>query len=147
MRVILLSLMIVGMVFSMDISIFPEAKEGFKQHVIELEAKEDESLYKVVVEFGRVLEVDCNARSYIGGNLEEQNLEGYGYPYYEFTLSDSHIISTMMLCPDTLEERFIKFHNTIDIRYNSLLPLIIYTPNDIDVNLKIYKLESESFVK
>lgn len=130
-----------------DTSVFPKAKDGFKQHTINLEPKSIEEDYKVIVQFGRVLSVDCNSHSYSGGLLERKILAGYGYDYYEFSDENSTLISTMMLCPDgVLKDEFVMFSDSIETHYNSQIPLIIYAPKDVDIRVKIYKLESEKIL-
>lgn len=130
-----------------DSFIFPKPKNGFKQHIINLEPKKSEQDYRVLVEFGRVLSVDCNSHSYSGGVLESKVLAGYGYSYYEFSDDNSTLLSTMMLCPrGVLKDEFVMFSDSIKTNYNSQIPLIIYAPKDISIKVKIFVLESEKIL-
>lgn len=147
MRHLLLTLFLVLNLEAFDATIFPKEKEGFKQNIINLEPKDDESRYKVEVWFGKVLKVDCNARHFINDNLKENILSGYGYSYYEFSDENSTFVSTKMFCPkSSMKDKFVTFSNAIKTNYNSKIPLIIYTPKDIKLKLKIYELKSEEIL-
>ncbi|QKF64173.1 ecotin family protein [Campylobacter corcagiensis] len=147
MRSVLGILVMASLAFGFDTSIFPKAQDGFRQHIINLEPKQSEKDYEVVVEFGRVLSVDCNVHSYSGGILKDKVLDGYGYNYYEFSDNNSTLYKTLMLCPDeALKDEFVMFGDSIKTHYNSKIPLIIYAPKDINIRVKIYALESEKIL-
>lgn len=148
MKKFLLFLLSFGVVFAFDASIFPPASSGEKQYIINLPAKKDESKFQVVIEFGRVVSVDCNTHFFTGGSLERLNLDGYGYVYYKFSDEDSNLISTKMACPDYKnQDEFVKFSHKISTFYSSQTPLVIYTPSSVKLRYKIYKLVDEKMVE
>lgn len=119
---------------------FPKATEGMVRHVIELKKKSDESKFMVEIIPGKVMNVDCNVHRLMG-KLEEKDLQGWGYTYYEFT-SDGNTTSTMMMCNKPNENRFVSGDTKI-VRYNSKLPIVIYAPQGYEVKYRIWKAEKE----
>lgn len=120
-----------------DLAPFPKASEGQVQHVVRLPALDDEDLAKVQIIVGKTVTVDCNLRSF-GGTLEERVAEGWGYNYY--VLDDlGQGAATMMACPPGSErEAFVGAADAPLLRYNSLLPLVVYTPDDVELRYRVW---------
>ena len=113
---------------------FPKAEKGMQQ--------QDESALKVELMIGQTLEVDCNHHR-LGGELESKTLEGWGYDYYVFEKL-SGPVSTMMACPDgKKEKKFVTAGLGDDamLRYNSKLPIVVYTPSNVDVKYRIWRAD------
>ncbi|QKJ52801.1 serine protease inhibitor ecotin [Klebsiella michiganensis] len=121
---------------------FPKAEQGMKRQVIQLPQQQDESALKVELMIGQTLEVDCN-RHRLGGQLESKTLEGWGYDYYVFDKVTSPV-STMMACQDGKKEKQFVMAGLGDagmLRYNSKLPIVVYTPANIDVKYRIWRAD------
>ena len=123
---------------------YPKAEKGMKRQVIQLTPEKDESTLKVELLIGQTLEVDCNKHR-LGGELDSKTLEGWGYDYYVFDKVTSPV-STMTACPDgKKEKKFITAYLGEDgmLRYNSKLPIVVYTPENVEVKYRIWKAEDK----
>ncbi len=120
-----------------DHSMFPAASAGFTKQIITLPAAKNEDNLKVEIFVGKTIEVDCN-RYFLSGTIKEQNLEGWGYTFYKVE-SNGAIGGTKMMCPD--EKKTMKFVNmqTLLIRYNSKLPVVVYVPDGMELKYRIWK--------
>ena len=123
---------------------YPKAEKGMKRQVIQLTPQEDESTLKVELLIGQTLEVDCNHHR-LGGELASKTLEGWVYDYYVFDKVTSPV-STMMACPDgKKEQKFVTAYlgDAGMVRYNSKLPIVVYTPANVEVKYRIWKAEDK----
>lgn len=119
---------------------YPEVIDDYVRHVIYVNQLEDESLSKVELVPGKTMEVDCN-RHRLGGEFIEEVVSGWGYTYYIFK-SNGEVASTMMACPGPKQEKFVS-GETLMVRYNSRLPLVVYLPKGMDLKYKIWSVSEE----
>lgn len=125
-----------------DSKIFPEPKEGYKQVIIDLQSKKNEDVLKLEIIVGKNAKVDKCNQFFLAGDLKSQDLKGYGYTYYNF-ISDGTIAGTKKGCMDNeLIEKFITGQPKI-IDYNSKIPVVIYVPNDMEVQYRFWKTKSK----
>ncbi|WP_295939055.1 ecotin family protein [uncultured Alistipes sp.] len=115
---------------------FPAAKEGMVRHVIYVDKKSDESLFKVEIIPGKVMSVDNN-RHILSGKIEEKNVEGWGYTYYEFT-TNGQVASTLMASIGPKVDKFVS-SRPIMVSYNSKMPVVVYAPEGYDIQHRIWK--------
>lgn len=124
-----------------ELANFPEASTGMVRHVILLDKKTNENLYKVEIIPGKVMKVDCNKHTLMG-KTEEKELEGWGYTYFEFS-SDGETLSTRMACPNSNDvEKFVSSQST-NVSYNSKLPIVIYAPKGYTIKYRIWEASKE----
>lgn len=117
---------------------FPEAKDGQERWVVWLTPLqgEAEENFKIELIPGKTLSVDCNVYS-LTGELKEQTLDGFGYPYYTFE-TDGNIAGTRMMCPEgSIHKEFVKGQSKL-IDYNSQLPLVVYLPEGYELQTKTW---------
>ena len=127
-----------------DLAIYPEAKAGMIRHVITLPEDAHEDNLKVEIYAGKTLMVDCNI-VVIGADLEEEDVKGWGYPYY--VVEDvKEPVQTMMACPkgEKIEEIVgLNFGDDALVRYNSKLPLVVYAPENLTVGYRLWQTDGE----
>jgi ecotin len=126
-----------------DLQAYPAATAGQTRHVIRLPSEGDEDGLKVELIVGRTLEVDCN-RQMLGGSIDTRTAEGWGYDY--FVVSDlGQSATTLMACPDnTRRSAFVRGGGAPTlIRYNSRLPVVVYTPSNVELRYRIWRAGPE----
>lgn len=128
---------------------FPAAEANETRYVIELPKLADEDNVKVQLIAGKTIEVDCNNHRF-GGEISEENLEGWGYNFYRVSELTGPM-STLMGCgEESKHDEFVTMGDSPLIRYNSKLPIVIYAPKDVTVKYKIWQadvLELEAIKK
>lgn len=121
-----------------DLTIFPSIDQLVK-HAIFLEPRVDEALYKVEIYAVKSQEVDNCNKHFLLGDFELKTLEVHGFPYYIFK-SNTQIISTKMSCGDNIAKmKNVPSGKTELVKYISVLPLVVYAPQDIEIKYKIWK--------
>lgn len=121
-----------------DMKAFPAASAGQTRHVINLPAHSDEDALKVELILGKTKTVDCN-HQFFGGSLETRTAQGWGYDYYVLPALGAGA-STLMGCPPGSERQaFVTTQEQPLIRYNSRLPVVVYTPSDVEVRYRVWR--------
>lgn len=125
----------------LEIEMFPKAKEGFKQVYIQLPVAKNENDLKVEFFVGAEKMLDCN-NYFLMGNVKTQDLQGWGYNYYEVE-SNGEAAGTLMGCRDQKKtKKFVTIQPEI-VRYNSKLPLVFYVPKDIEVRYRVLRADAK----
>jgi ecotin len=123
-----------------ELQAFPAAQEGMERFVIVLPHKErgEEDDFKVELIVGKEMLTDGVNQVRLGNAIEPRTLEGWGYTYYEVSGS-SATISTLMAPPEGAPKvkAFVKAA-PLQVRYNSRLPIVIYTPRGYEVRYRIW---------
>ncbi|RKS87056.1 ecotin [Orbus hercynius] len=122
---------------------FPAAKSGEVRSVIYLPQLKDEQNAKVELIIGKDMLVDCNIHR-LSGQIKQEDLKGWGYSYYVVENVGSGI-STMMACPSDEQNKmaFVTMNNDIGlIRYNSKLPIVVYTPSNVQVKYRVWSAQT-----
>jgi serine protease inhibitor ecotin len=63
-----------------NLKAYPAPTDGMKRLVVYLEPKEEEEDYRVELMVGKTVEVDASNRFFFAGSLEEETIEGWGFP-------------------------------------------------------------------
>jgi ecotin len=123
-----------------ELQAFPAAQEGMERFVIVLPHKErgEEDDFKVELIVGKEMLTDGVNLVRLGNAIEPRTLEGWGYTYYEVSGS-SATISTLMAPPEGAPKvkAFVKA-TPLQVRYNSRLPIVVYTPRGYEVRYRIW---------
>ncbi|MCP9942639.1 ecotin family protein [Cyanobium sp. ATX 6E8] len=99
--------------------------------------------WRVELIVGRELEVDCN-RQLLRGRIRYESLPGRGYRVYRVSGGDLSA-STRMACPPDQPKRraFVPLAGQPTVvPYNASLPIVIYTPKDLQVRWRLWKAET-----
>ncbi|MFD1771279.1 ecotin [Sphingobacterium suaedae] len=127
-----------------DLSIFPKPEAGYKKMVIDVPHSQNDAHKKIEFTIGKIMEVDgCNHFG-LQGTLEKKDLVGWGYNYYVFK-TNGQVVSTQMACPGQPKRQLFVSAAPEIANYNGRLPIVIYVPQDYDVQFKIYKAEDDVF--
>ncbi|WP_292051178.1 MULTISPECIES: serine protease inhibitor ecotin [unclassified Brevundimonas] len=117
---------------------FPAATAGQKRHVLTVPAVQNEDELKVELIIGKTQQIDCN-NHVLGGEVQTRTAEGWGYDYYVVPRLGPGA-STLMGCPNnSTREAFVTIPQQTLVRYNSRLPIVIYTPEDAEVRYRIWR--------
>lgn len=128
-----------------DIKMFPAAGKNEQRVVIRLPKLSHEENSKVELLVGQQKDVDCNLHR-MSGDLQEKDLQGWGYSYYRLEQAGP-MISTRMACPpkQKLHDSFIPvIGNGYLLRYNSKLPIVVYVPKGFTVKYRLWHAEEEN---
>lgn len=128
-----------------EIAPYPKAKPGYSRFAIFLPKIAQEWDYKVEVLIGKELVVDCNQKQLLG-TVTKRSIAGWEYDYYVVD-SKGQAISTLKACPFQEETiQFVSIPNALGLlNYNSRLPIVVYAPNDMQVNYRIWSISNEMF--
>lgn len=114
--------------------------DGYKPHVIKVNEQKSEELLSVEIIPGKIMVIDCNHYG-LEGEFE-QRTNSSGTPYFVF-VSNGTVFSTNMGCPkNDVREAFVS-GSTIFTPYNSADPVVVYTPDGIELKYRIWEAEKE----
>lgn len=129
-----------------ELKAFPVAKEGMTRFVISLPHKErgEEDNFMVEIITGKNMLTDGINLVRLANTIETRSLKGWGYSYFEVSGNSSSAISTLMATPENLPKvtTFVTAPS-IKVPYNSRIPLVIYTPEDYEVQYRIWQASSQ----
>ena len=117
---------------------FPEAGAGYQKVIIQLPERKNEDNYKLELFVGRTMEVDVCNRHFMTGKILEETLQGWGYTYYKVE-TNGQTAGTLMMCPDNSKKMKFVHMQSVNLRYNSKLPIVVYVPDSIEVKYKLWK--------
>jgi ecotin len=123
-----------------NLKAYPAPADGMKRLVVYLEPKEEEEDYRVELMVGKTLEVDAANRFFFAGSLEEETIEGWGFPKYLVKQIGPMAGTRIGVDPDAPKvKRFVRLGGEPKLlRYNSKLPLVVYVPKDAEVRMRVW---------
>jgi len=125
---------------------FLPAKEGMARHVLQLPAKDDESLFKVELIVGKTVQIDEHNQYFFGGRIEKEQIAGWGFTQYKVRNLGPMGGTLVAVDPNApTVNRFITLGGgPYIIRYNSRLPIVVYVPEGVEVSYRIWSTGVES---
>ena len=118
---------------------YPQAKEGFERHVIEVPKTVNDHDHRVELLIGKNMMVDCNHHSFFA-EIKSVTLEGWGYTYLEVDNIQSGP-TTMMACPEPKMQKYISIRDELR-RYNSRSPMVVYVQKGYEVRYRTWSADS-----
>lgn len=124
---------------------FPPAEKGTVRYVLQLPKQDDESAFKVELIVGKTVLLDEHNRYFFGGKIQQETIEGWGFPRYNVSQLGPMAGTQMAVDPNAPKvDRFITLGGEpYLIRYNSRLPVVIYAPEGVEVRYRIWRAEPE----
>lgn len=125
-----------------DYSMYPKAKDGYEQKIITLKTLPNEDNYSVEIFAGKKTLVDSCNHFFLAGSFEQKTVDGWGYDYFNFE-SDGNVAGTLMGCSDNKSVEKIVHAKSIQTRYNSKLPIVVYVPKSYTLEYRIWKADEK----
>ncbi|MEI7869740.1 MAG: ecotin family protein [Candidatus Methylumidiphilus sp.] len=125
---------------------FPPAGKGMTRHVLQLPKQDDEYAFKVELIVGKTVQLDEGNRYFFGGKIKAVNIEGWGFTRYVVSELGPMAGTLMAVDPNAPKvPRFITIGGEpYLIRYNSLLPVVVYVPEGVEVRYRIWSAAPEA---
>lgn len=130
-----------------ELRAFPPAEAGMERFVIELPdmSREDQDTFRVELIVGKMMMTDGVNLVRLGNNVELKPLPGWGYTFYTYTEAPG-VLSTMMAAPEgSPEVEAFVTAPPLQIRYNSLIPIVVYVPEGFEVKYRIWKASDKTY--
>lgn len=123
---------------------FSPPEKGQLRYVLQLQAHDDESNYKVELIVGKTVEVDVTNQYFFNGKILKETIAGWGFPRYLVKALGPMAGTLMAVDPNTPKvERFVHLGGEpYLIRYNSRLPIVIYVQEGVEVRYRIWSTDS-----
>ena len=129
-----------------NLKAFPPADPGMKRFVIQLPQKKVEEDFRVQLLVGKKVLTDGVNRHFFGGQLVTETIEGWGFD--RFVLRQLGPMAGTLIAPDPgakQVERFVTLGGEPQLlRYNSRLPLVVYVPEGVEVQYRIWRADAKA---
>jgi len=128
-----------------ELKAYPLAKDGMQRFVITLPHKErvEEDAFKIELLPGKILQTDGVNRMRLGLRIEENTIQGWGYPYYNVVGKELGISTKIGVPEGTPKVTKFVSGQSLTIRYNSRLPIVIYAPKGQLVRYRIWQTDEQ----
>ena len=129
-----------------NMAAYKPAEAGMVRHVLQLPQQNDESAFKVELIIGKTVFIDGANRYFFTGKIEESTIEGWGFPRYDVKQLGEMAGTLMAVDPNAPKvNRFIKLGGEpLLLRYNSKLPVVVYVPDGVEVQYRIWSAQPEA---
>lgn len=129
-----------------NLKAFPPADPGMKRFVIQLPQKKVEEDFRVQLLVGKKVLTDGVNRHFFGGQLVTETIQGWGFD--RFVLRQLGPMAGTLIAPDPGAkpvERFVTLGGEPQLlRYNSRLPLVVYVPEGVEVQYRIWRADGKA---
>lgn len=110
------------------------------RHVAILPKLDEEQAFKIEIIVGKTVEVDTANRHFFAGQIEAENIKGWGFTRYIVRkLGPLAGTRRARVGGAQKEERFVTIGGEpYLVRYNSRLPLVVYVPEGVEVKFRVW---------
>jgi ecotin len=131
-----------------NLKAFPPAEKGMVRHVLQLSKQDDESAFRIELIAGLTVQVDEANRYFFGGKIEEETIKGWGFPRYNIRKLGPMAGTLIGVDPNVPKvNRFVTLGGEpYLIRYNSRLPIVVYSPEGVEVRYRVWRAEPKTKV-
>jgi ecotin len=131
-----------------NLKAFPPAEKGMVRHVLQLSKQNDESAFRIELIAGMTVQVDEANRYFFGGKIEEETIKSWGFPRYNIRKLGPMAGTLIGVDPNAPKvNRFVTLGGEpYLIRYNSRLPIVVYSPEGVEVRYRVWKAEPKTKV-
>lgn len=131
-----------------NLKAYPPAEQGMVRHVVQLPKQDDEGLFQVELIAGKKVQLDGVNHYSFGGKIEEKVVEGWGYPRYDLKKLGPMMGTLIGVDPSVPKvDRFVTLGGGPHlIRYNSQLPIVVYAPEGVTIQYRIWRAEAKATV-
>jgi len=123
---------------------YPPAPAGRERKVLLLphKTREEEGDFRVEIVVGRTIETDGVNRYRFGGTLEERDIPGWGFSYYDAVGTFDVPAATRIAADGRRERQFVAGPRML-VPYNSRLPLVVMVPEGCEVRWRLWRADHE----
>ncbi len=124
------------------LEVFPKPRQGMTRFVIDLPFRGDDESdrFRVELTAGKLMWTDGVNRLHLDARIIRHALQGWGYPWYEVS-GGAHVAGTLMAAPPGKGRKAFVRGDSLMIRYNSRLPVVVYAPAGIQVRYRIWRAD------
>lgn len=125
---------------------FPAPKEGMVRFVILLpeKARGVDNNFRVELIVGKEMLTDGVNKLRLGGKIETKPLKGWGFTYYEMPKLGPTVGTLIGVPPGTPKVKKFVHADSLLIRYNSRIPLVVYVPEGVEVRYRIWSASDKT---
>jgi len=118
---------------------YPAAQAGYCRHIVYLPSAGNENDLLVEMSVGRTFARDDSPLAF-RGRIEKRVLPDWGYEYYFVSNIEETPVPMMAFLEPDQTEAFVAvdFGRGLLQRYNSKLPIVIYTPDGFSVRYRLW---------
>ena len=120
---------------------FPPPDPGMARFVWNLPQQPNENDYRLEIIVGKTVAVDEVNRHFFSGKLEEETIQGFGFT--RFIVRDLGTMGGTLIASDPNKPNVPRFVTLAGapflFRYNSRLPVVVYVPEGVTVQYRIWR--------
>ena len=125
---------------------FKQPEPGQARFVVAMPQVEDPDQLKVELLIGKTVETDGTNRNFFGGQLQEENIQGWGFTRYVLPELGQMASTLMAVDPSAPKvKQFVTIGGEPNLlRYNPRLPIVVYVPEGVEVRYRFWRADASA---